>query len=100
MIKIRLKSYNNNLLTLFFSYLKKSNYKNSVKSISFLPPRYKNFNIKKSPHVNGRSKENYSLKQFSGSCILNFMRKEDFKNFLLFISKLRLNGLGISITFR
>lgn len=97
MIRIHLKSYNNQLIKLFFSSLKTSKYKRSIKSLIFLPSTYQKFNVKKSPHVNGRSKENYTLKTFSGSCLLYPLRIKDLKFLLLFLKKLSFEGLGISI---
>ena len=97
MLKIYIKTYNNFLLNNLLTYI--NNIINNKISINYivLPAKYKNFTVKKSPHVFGRSKEKYFLKTYSGVITLTYTRKRDLLNLLkdlnIFINK-ECPGLG------
>ena len=77
MFRIDIKTYNNLVLQKFLQQLNdNSNLKNLAK-VNLLPAKVKNFVVKKSPHVFGRSKEKYYLKVYSGTVTFQYLRKRD-----------------------
>jgi len=83
MLKIYIKTYNNSLLNNLIQYINitTTNKKIAINYIA-LPPKCKNFTVKKSPHVFGRSKEKYYLKTYLGVITLTYTRKKDLLNIL------------------
>ena len=100
MLQIHIKTYNHFLLKEFISQLNdKENFKFITNFVS-LPPKGKNFTVKKSPHVFGRSKEKYFLRVYSGIITVNYLRKRDVLSFLLLIkSSTYIEALGLKFTF-
>jgi len=77
MLRIYIKTYNSLLLDQLIHQFKKNlKFKNLV-SFTLLPSKRKNFVVKKSPHVFGRSKEKYYLKTYSCVILFKFLRKKD-----------------------
>ena len=101
MLYINIKTYNYLLLD---EFIKQLNFESSLKILlkfTLLPLKRKNFVVKKSPHVFGRSKEKYFLNIYSGIIIIKYLRKKDFLNFLLLFKFYYKNreGLGLKFTF-
>lgn len=89
MLRIYIKTYNHLILQKFLQQLNNnSKIKNLVK-INLLPAKIKNFVVKKSPHVFGRSKEKYYLKVYSGTLILKSLRKKDILFVLLLVKSFK-----------
>jgi len=100
MLRISIKTHNSLLLQELFKYLKTDSKFQNLVSFTFLPAKYKNFVVKKSPHVFGRSKEKYYLKTYLAIVTLKNVRKKDILNIfsLLKSSKYR-EGLGLKFSF-
>jgi len=78
MFRLYIKTYNYLLLKEFLQQLKNHpKFKNLI-SYTLLPPKYKYFTVKKSPHVFGRSKEKYYMKTYLSAVSFKFLRKKDF----------------------
>ena len=86
MLRIDIKTYNHLVLQKFLQQLNNNSKLKSLLKINLLPAKVKNFAVKKSPHVFGRSKEKYYLKVYSGTVILKSLRKKDIL-FVLLLSK-------------
>lgn len=101
MLKIYIKTYNNSLLNNLLIYIQNIITKKTAISYIVLPAKYKNFTVKKSPHVFGRSKEKYYLKTYLSVITLTYTRKKDLlsllKNLKVFTAK-ECSGLGIKVT--
>jgi len=98
MVQIKFKSYNNNLIKSFIKHIRVYSKELPIKNIISLPSSTHRFNVKKSPHVNGRSKENYNFKIYKGACSLGPIRKTNLKKVLSLLLKLNKGGLGLKIT--
>ena len=83
MLRIDIKTYNNLVLQKFLQQLNNNSKLKNLAKINLLPAKVKNFVVKKSPHVFGRSKEKYYLKVYSGTVILKSLRKRDILLILL-----------------
>lgn len=100
MLRINIKTYNYLLLKKFLQKLDNSkNFKLSVK-YTLLPSKYKNFVVKKSPHVFGRSKEKYYLRTYLCVITIKDLRKKELLNFFSFLKSSKYKeGLGLKFTF-
>lgn len=98
MIHIRIKGYNKNLLTKFSTFLKTLKLIKSIKGPVVLPSQYKHFTVKTSPHVFGRSKENYLLRTFNVLFILKVTRKKDQSSLFRLLKNKHFEGLGLKIS--
>ena len=77
MLRIYIKTYNSLLLNQLIQQFKNNlKFKNLV-SFTLLPVKRKNFVVKKSPHVFGRSKEKYYLATYSCVILFKYIRKKD-----------------------
>ena len=77
MLRLYIKTYNSSLLNqLIYQFRNNLKFKNLV-NFTLLPPKRKNFVVKKSPHVFGRSKEKYYLKTYSCVILFKYIRKKD-----------------------
>ena len=99
MLRIDIKTYNKLLLNKLLQQLKNNlKFKNLV-YFTLLPCKRKNFVIKKSPHVFGRSKEKYYLNTYSCIITFKYLRKKDligiYKLLKFFNFK---EGLGLKFT--
>jgi len=82
MLRLYIKTYNSSLLNqLIYQFRNNLKFKNLV-SFTLLPPKRKNFVVKKSPHVFGRSKEKYYLKTYSCVILFKYIRKKDLVSLL------------------
>ena len=77
MLRIYIKTYNSLLLNQMIQQLKNNPKLKTLVNFTLLPAKYKNFVVKKSPHVFGRSKEKYYLKTYSCVIIFKYIRKKD-----------------------
>ena len=98
MIYIRIKGYNKNLLTKFSTFLNTLKITKSIKGPIILPSKYKQFTVKTSPHVLGRSKENYLLRTFNVLFVLKVTRKKDQLFLLKLLKNKHFEGLGLKIS--
>ena len=89
MIRIDIKTYNHLVLQQFVQQLNNNPKLKSLVKINLLPAKVKNFVVKKSPHVFGRSKEKYYLKVYCGTISLKSLRKKDILFFLLLFKSLK-----------
>ena len=100
MLRIYIKTYNSLLLNqLIHQFRNNLKFKNLV-SFTLLPSKRKNFVVKKSPHVFGRSKEKYYLKTYLSVVNFKFLRKRDLLTIfsILKFSKYK-EGLGFKFIF-
>ena len=100
MLRIDIKTYNNLLLKEFLKQLKNDPKLKNLVNFMPLPSKSKNFTVKKSPHVFGRSKEKYYLKTYLGVIIFKFVRKKDLLIiFSILESSKYKEGLGLKFNF-
>ena len=85
MLRIDIKTYNNLVLQKFLQQLHNNSKLTNLVKTNLLPAKIKNFVVKKSPHVFGRSKEKYYLKVYSGTVIFKSLRKKDILLVLLLL---------------
>ena len=71
-----------------------------VKGPIALPSTFKKFTIKKSPHVFGRSKENYCLKTCSMLLIFKVNRKQNLFKLVKQLKNYNFKGLGVKISIK
>ena len=100
MLRIDIKTYNSLLLNQLIKQLKTNpKFKNLV-NFTLLPSTRKNFVIKKSPHVFGRSKEKYYLQTYLCVITFNLIRRKDKLDILKIFNIFKYReGLGLKFTF-
>ena len=100
MLRIDIKSYNRLLLNKLLQQFKNNLKIKNLVYFTLLPCKRKNFVVKKSPHVFGRSKEKYYLKVYSGIISLKFLRKKDLLFFFSVLESSKYKeGLGLKFNF-
>jgi len=99
MLKIYIKTYNNFLLNNLLKHLNIKIKKKVSINYTVLPAKCKNFTVKKSPHVFGRSKEKYYLKTYLAVITFTTLRKKDLLNILKILKVFKnKESLGLKFT--
>ena len=99
MLRIDIKTYNSLLLHQLLKELKTNLKFKNLANFTLLPSKRKDFVIKKSPHVFGRSKEKYYLNTHLCVITLNIMRRKDLLDILKIFNLFKYKeGLGLKFT--
>ena len=100
MLRINIKTHNSLLLKDLLYCLKTDSKFQNLVNFTLLPAKYKNFVVKKSPHVFGRSKEKYNLKTYLAVITVNPVRKKDILRIYLLLNTSKYKeGLGLKFSF-
>ena len=97
---IKFKAYNKLLINNFLTFLLNNKKAKLIKGPIKLPSTFKKYTIKKSPHVFGRSKENYFLKTSSVLVVFKVGRKQTLFKLLSELKSYNFEGLGVKISIK
>jgi ribosomal protein S10 len=97
---IKFKAYNKLLISKFLTFFLNNKKTKLIKGPIILPSTFKKYTIKKSPHVFGRSKENYFLKTSSVLLVFKVSRKQNLFKLLNELKVYNFEGLGVKISIK
>jgi ribosomal protein S10 len=97
---IKFKAYNKLLIDKFLMFFLTDKKTKLIKGPIKLPSAFKKYTIKKSPHVFGRSKENYFLKTSSVLLVFKVDRKQNLFKLLNKLKAYNFEGLGVKISIK